>query len=58
MGLHSTEVAFLLLAQQLQVQFPTFTKMFLWNFLMSLGFIDGAAENKVERGLQMSIKPI
>ena len=58
LGLHSTEAAFLLLTQQLQDLFPAFSKKFLWNFFMSLGFIDGAAQSKVDRGLKMSIEPI
>ena len=41
-GLHSSEVAFLLLAQQPRVQFPAFPKK-LSGFFKSLGFIDGAA---------------
>ena len=37
---HSTEIAFLLLTQKPWVQS---LKSFIWNFFMSLGFVDGAA---------------
>ena len=51
-GLHSTEVADLLLTQQTQVQFSAFQRILL---LMLLRFIDSSAKN---RGLIMSTKPI
>ena len=39
---HSTEVALLLLTQKPWVRFSAFPKIYVWNFSMSLGFIDGA----------------
>ena len=45
-GLHSTEVAFLLLTQQPRVQFSAFPKNFIWNFLLLLGFIDGTGRGQ------------
>ena len=42
-GPHSSEEAFVFLTQQPQVRFSAFPKNFIWNFLMSLGFIDAAA---------------
>ena len=56
--LHITEVAFLIITQQLQVWFPALPKIFLWNFFMSLVFIDGTALSQVDRSLKMSMKPI
>ena len=38
-GLHSTEVAFLLLTQQPRLLFPAFPKTFLRYFFMSLGHL-------------------
>ena len=53
-----TELAFLLLTQQPRVRVLMFPISFLWNTLMSLGFMDGAAQSKVNRGLKMSVEPI
>ena len=53
-----TELAFLLLTQQPRVRFLAFPIIFLWNTLMALGFMDGAAQSKVNRGLKMSVEPI
>ena len=52
-SLHSTEVPFLLLTQQPLARFPALPKFFLWNFSMLLGFSDGGALSKVDRGLKM-----
>ena len=45
-GLHSTEVAYLLLIQQPRVQFLAFPRIFLF---MLLRFIDGTAKNSGQR---------
>ena len=52
--LHSTEVRFLLLTQQPQVQFLAILKF----ILMLLRFIEGTGYRKVDRGLKMLMQPI